>query len=63
MPCGLVPLEAIGIELGLDMSCTTLIIDLASRLIEVDFRKNGRNFKSLNLKDDITGLIDLLGGV
>lgn len=63
VPCGLVPLEAIGIELGLDMSCTTLIIDLASRLIEVDFRKNGRNFKSLNLKDDITGLIDLLGGV
>lgn len=63
VPCGLVPLEAIGIKLGLDMSCTTLIIDLASKLMDVDFRNNGRNLKGLNLKDDITGLADLLGGV
>lgn len=43
VPCGLVPLEAVGENLGLDMSNTKLVIDLASRLMEVDFRKEGRN--------------------
>lgn len=43
IPCGLVPLESIGLKLGLDMSYTTLIIDLACKLLNLDFRKNGRN--------------------
>lgn len=47
VPCGLVPLEAIGLKLGLNMSYTTLIIDLASKLLNVDFRKTGRNLKYL----------------
>jgi opine dehydrogenase len=62
VPCGLVPLEAIGIKLGLDMSHTTLIIDLASKLMEVDYRKNGRNLENLDFKEDMRGLVDLLGG-
>lgn len=49
IPCGLVPLEAIGIQLGLDMSYTTLIIDLASKLLNEDFRKTGRNLESLGI--------------
>lgn len=43
IPCGLVPLEAIGKRLGLEMENTSLIIDLASNLLDVDFRKIGRN--------------------
>jgi len=58
VPCGLVPLEAIGIKLGLDVRCTTLIIDLASELMDVDFRKTGRNLESLNITDDITRLME-----
>ncbi len=49
IPCGLVPLEAIGIRLGLDMSYTTLIVDLASKLMNVDFRLIGRNLKYLDI--------------
>lgn len=55
IPCGLVPLESIGYKLGLDMSYTALIIDLASKLLEVDFRKTGRNLeylgKSMEVED------------
>lgn len=47
IPCGLVPLEAVGIMLGLGMKNTSLIIDLASSLTNVDFRKNGRNLDCL----------------
>jgi opine dehydrogenase len=43
VPCGLVPLEAIGKRLGLEMKYTSLIIDLASSLTDINFRKNGRN--------------------
>lgn len=52
VPCGLVPLEAIGLKLGLDMTHTTLVIDLASRLVDVDFRKTGRNLDYLNIAMD-----------
>lgn len=52
VPYGLVPLEAIGIKLGLDMSYTSLIIDLASKLLNVDFRKIGRNLKHMYVKSD-----------
>lgn len=56
VPCGLVPLESIGLKLGLDMSFTTLIIDLASKLMNVDFRKTGRNLEYLEISTDINGL-------
>lgn len=42
VPYGLVPLEAIGKKLGLRMMHTSLIIDLASSLLDIDFRKIGR---------------------
>ena len=47
VPNGLVPLESAGKYLGLDMKCTTLIINLASALLETDFREEGRNAKVL----------------
>lgn len=56
VPCGLVPLEAIGLKLGLNMSNTTLIIDLASKLLNVDFRKIGRNLEYLDILSDNNGL-------
>lgn len=43
VPCGLVPLEALGKILGLEMKNTGVIIDLANSLTDVDFRKEGRN--------------------
>ncbi|MFY9482070.1 MAG: NAD/NADP octopine/nopaline dehydrogenase family protein, partial [Tissierellaceae bacterium] len=42
IPCGLVPLESVGLRLGLDMTYTSLIIDLACKLLDVDFREIGR---------------------
>ena len=42
VPCGLVPIESVGLKLGLDMSYTTLTIDLACKLIGIDFRETGR---------------------
>lgn len=47
IPCGLVPLEAIGKRLGLEMKNTGLIIDLASSLLNVNFRQKGRNLNNL----------------
>lgn len=61
VPCGLVPLEAIGIELGLDMSHTTLIIDLASKLMNVNFREIGRNLEYLNISSEKYGLDTIFG--
>lgn len=53
VPNGLVPLESAGIYLGLDMKCTTLVINLASALLEIDFRKEGRNVKDfLDMKNE-----------
>ena len=51
VPCGLVPLEAIGRSLGLKISTTSLIIDLASTLVEQDFRATGRHLDFL-VKED-----------
>lgn len=56
VPCGLVPLESIGLKLGLDMSHTTLIIDLASKLMNVNYRKNGRNMEYLDIPSVNNGL-------
>jgi len=51
VPTGLVPLEAIGKNLGLEMKYTGLIIDLASALLDVDFRKIGRHLDFLLHED------------
>lgn len=42
IPCGLVPLEFIGQVFGLPMKYTGMIIDLASGMLDIDFRKEGR---------------------
>lgn len=47
VPFGLVPLEAVGKALGVDMKYTSLVIDLANALLEKDFRESGRNLRSL----------------
>lgn len=47
IPCGLVPLEAAGRRLGLQMKNTGLIIELASSMLETDFRQIGRNLNYL----------------
>lgn len=48
VPYGLVPLEKIGLELGIDMKEVTVVIDLANILMERDFRKS-MEYISLNL--------------
>lgn len=59
VPCGLVPLEAVGLKLGLNMSYTTLVIDLASKLLNVEFRKIGRNLEYLDISIDNNGLMNI----
>lgn len=51
VPTGLVPMEAIGKALGLPMTLTTSIIDLANLMVGEDFRKTGRNDVLLGLND------------
>lgn len=47
IPMGLVPLEAVGKEIGLEMKTIELVIDLASSLLDIDFRQEGRNLHEL----------------
>lgn len=54
IPTGLVPLEAVGKELGLEMKTIGLVIDLASSLLEIDFRKEGRNLHELIAENGIS---------
>jgi opine dehydrogenase len=49
IPTGLVPLEALGLKIGLPMKYTTIIINLANMLLNTDFRKSGRNLNNLGL--------------
>ena len=44
VPNGLVPIEALGKELGVETPNITTIIDLASSVMNTDFRLNGRTF-------------------
>ncbi|MEA4891212.1 MAG: NAD/NADP octopine/nopaline dehydrogenase family protein [Peptococcaceae bacterium] len=62
IPYGLVPLEALGLKLGLDMSYTTLIIDLAEKLLHVDFRGVGRNLEYLLTSSDKKRLRQIFEG-
>lgn len=47
VPNGLVPLESAGLYLGLEMTYTSLIIDLACALLDTDFRESGRNLNTV----------------
>ncbi len=49
IPCGLVPLESVGKNLGLKMHHTGLVIDLASALLDIDFREIGRDAHFLSV--------------
>lgn len=60
VPCGLVPLEAVGLKHGLAMCHTSLIINLASKLMEIDFRKTGRNLDKLGLAGEDACLMKLM---
>lgn len=54
IPCGLVPLESLGNINGLSMKYTTMIIDLASAILNIDFRRNGRNIQDfVYVKEEI----------
>lgn len=57
IPYGLVPLEAVGKDLGLEMKDTGLIIDLASSIMEMDFRKLGRTIKDHRILVNPKGVI------
>jgi opine dehydrogenase len=60
VPFGLVPLEAVGLYFGVDMSHTTLIIDLANKLLDVDFRAQGRNLENLGMGNGDENLWELI---
>lgn len=47
VPNGLVPIESTGHYLGLEMKYTGIIIDLASALLDRDFRVEGRNLNTI----------------
>jgi opine dehydrogenase len=49
--CGLVPLFFVGKQLGLEMPLTSLIIDLASAIMKIDFKNCGRNISRLRSKE------------
>ena len=57
VPYGLVPLESLGKILNINLPYTSLVIDLASCLLEIDFRKEGRNKDFLT--DDLLSIIGL----
>ncbi len=61
VPMGLIPLEQIGIKLGIEMKCTTMLINLANEILNEDFRETGRNLKKLKLDELNTNqIIELL---
>lgn len=45
IPCGLVPLEYVAKQKGIETPLTTLIIDMANAIMEKDFRKIGRRYE------------------
>lgn len=46
VPNGLVPVEFLGKELGIDMHYTTLVIDLAEAVRNIEYRKIGRRYSA-----------------
>lgn len=51
IPFGLVPIEALAKKLGVQTPITTALITLASNLLSVDYREQGRNLTRLGLDD------------
>jgi opine dehydrogenase len=51
IPCGLVAFESLGKLLNIEMSVIPKTIDLATELLEFDFRANGRTLERLGLAD------------
>ena len=49
VPNGLVPVEAMGRELGVSTPLITMIIDLACAVMETDYRRSGRVFSMKQL--------------
>jgi opine dehydrogenase len=50
IPTGLVPISELGRAAGIKTPLIDMIIDLGSDLLEMDFRKKGRNLRSLGLE-------------
>jgi opine dehydrogenase len=50
IPTGLVPMSELGMASGIKTPCIDLIINLSKLVMNVDFRKNGRNLQSLGLE-------------
>lgn len=48
IPFGLVPLESMGKDLGLEMKNTEIVINLANALLDMDFRAIGRTAEKLH---------------
>lgn len=58
IPCGLVALESLGINNSIETPHTSMIIDLASSILDIDFRKIGRNIKNYkNVDEEITNYL------
>ena len=53
VPNGLVPIEILGKELGVLTPNVSIIIDLASTILNIDFRKTGRAFSMKTVKQYI----------
>jgi opine dehydrogenase len=65
VPTGLVPLEAVGRALGVPIPLTSAIVDLASVMLEHDFRIHGRGAAALGFTPKLskTEVIRLISGV
>lgn len=51
IPCGLVPLEYIGKEIGVDMAAVSLVIDLGNMLCRRDYRECGRKVSKTEMRN------------
>lgn len=62
IPMGLVPLTELGELVGVDTPIMNIIIDLASLLLDRDFRKEGRTLEKLGISDiSIDELLQSIG--
>ena len=50
IPCGLVAFESLGKLVGLDLRYIPQVIDLATKLLDFDFRANGRTLERLGIR-------------
>ena len=62
VPTGLVPVEAIGKECGLPMTLTSMVIDLASKVVGEGFRKTGRRLSRRALQRGMGYMADAVEG-